>query len=180
MARQFPQQFTRADSRNADGTARLLALLLVFATVTFGFAGCMEHLAPDYDQSIVDGLITANEQTMTLFASISSGTIASSFPTREATYNSVIGEFDALRLEVMARPPPQPPSFRAPTADGKTPDAADTAPSARSLKTIVQKLSQMRKADQSGPMSAEIVGLYKNSYELSFSQVLTYEKTLKR
>jgi hypothetical protein len=180
MARRFLQQFTRANSRDAVGTARLLALLLVLAIATFGLPGCMEHLAPDYDQSIVDGLTTANEQTMTLFASISSGTMASSFPTREATYNSVIGEFDALRLEVMARPTPQPPSFLAPTADGKTSDTADTAPSARSLKTIVQKLSQMRKADQSGPMSAEIVGLYKNSYELSFSQALTYEKALKR
>ena len=155
MARRLLQQFTRADPRDVVGTARLLALLLVLVTTSVGLPGCMEHLAPDYDQSIVDGLASANEQTMILFASISSGTTASSFPTREATYNSVIGEFDALRLEVMARSTPQPPSFLAPTADGKTSNASGTAPSARSLNTIVQKLSQMRKMDQSGPMSAD-------------------------
>jgi hypothetical protein len=38
----------------------------------------------------------------------------------------------------------------------------------------------MRSKDQSGPMPADVVAIFKNNYELSFSQALTYEESLKR
>jgi len=155
-----------------------IALLVFVATATSTLVGCMAHLAPDYDQAIVDGLTKANIQAMTLFASVSSGTtVTSPFSVREEAYNSTIGEFDALRLEILARPAPQPPSFLAsPTNAGGPP----TAPSANSLKTVVNILTQMRDRDKSGPMPVVVVEAFKNNYVLSFSQALTYEKALKR
>jgi len=155
-----------------------IALLIFVATASCSLVGCTAHLAPDYDQAIVDGLTKANIQAMTLFASVSSGTtVTSPFSAREQAYNSTIGEFDALRLEILARPVPQPPSFLAsPTNAGGPP----TAPSANSLKTIVTTLTRMRDRDRSGPMPADVVELFKKNYELSFNQALTYEDALKR
>jgi hypothetical protein len=162
---------------------RRITLLVLVAAAISNLVGCMAHLAPDYDQAIVDGLTKANEQAMTLFASVSSGTtLASPFSAREAAYNSTIGKFDALRLEVLARPVPQPPSSRASPTNGAALGAAGPprAPSANSLTTIVKSLTQMRNRDKSGPMPADVVALFKNNYELSFSQALTYEEALKR
>jgi hypothetical protein len=133
-------------------TAALWLLLL---------GGCAIHLAPDYDQMLVNGLLAANEQTETLFATLSSGT-SMPFPQRQPAYDAVIGRFDALRLEATARP--NPPGSQAPTS--------------RILTTIVAKLTRLRDEDRSGSLTPVLVGLAKNSYELSFEQALTYERAL--
>jgi hypothetical protein len=150
--------------------ALLLSLMIVLV------AGCHAQLAPAYDSSIVDGLTRANEQTMTLFASVSSGTtVASPFTDREKTYNELIGEFDALRLQAEARPAPQPPTFGASGAS-----TAAKAPTAGILTTIIDGLTQMRKRDESGPMPVDVVAIFKQDYELSIKQAFTYEKALQR
>jgi len=142
-------------------------------------------LAPEYDKALVDGLASANEQTLILFASISSGTIKSSFAAREATYNLIIGKFDALRVQAIARPTPQPAILgflKLDSNSGQTPAPSDRlkAPTPDILANIVDKLTRLRDQDMAGPLSADVIAVYKNSYEVSISQVLTYEKALQR
>jgi hypothetical protein len=157
----------------------IVTLLLALIAST----GCTVQLAPDYDKTIVDGLTSANEQTLTLFASISSGASPASFATREATYNSIIGKFDALRVQAMARPTPQPwflkglgsnPSQESNTSDHLKPPTPDI------IGNIIKNLTRMRDQDKAGTLTADVVAIYKNSYELSITQALTYEKALQR
>ena len=86
----------------------LFAALVFVLAASLSLPGCTTQLAPDYDKTIVDGLTTANEQTLTLFASITSGVSRASFSAREPNYDLIIGKFDALRVQAMARPTPQP------------------------------------------------------------------------
>jgi hypothetical protein len=164
---------------------RLIAPLLVAFLVSLPLAGCTVQLAPDFDKTIVDGLTSANEQTLILFASISSGTASSPFSAREVTYNSIIGKFDALRVEATARPTPQPLILKYLGLGGhpsQAPSDSDhlTAPTPDIIANIVDKLTRMRDQDKAGPMTADVVAIYKNSYELSINQALTYEKALQR
>jgi hypothetical protein len=97
-------------NRNSQPGARTrcgIAVAFLSAAILL-LAGCAVQLAPSYDTSIIDGLTSANEQAMTLFASVSSGTEGSPFSDREKTYNELIGKFGALRLQALARPTPQP------------------------------------------------------------------------
>ena len=164
---------------------RLIAPLLVAFLVSLPLSGCTVQLAPDFDKTIVDGLTSANEQTLILFASISSGTASSPFSAREVTYNSIIGQFDALRVEATARPTPQPLILKY-LGLGAHPSQASsatdhlTSPTPDILANIVDKLTRMRDQDKAGPMTADIIAIYKNSYELSINQALTYEKALQR
>ena len=156
-------------------------------TLTFILAcvlcACTTQLAPGYDKNIVDGLTGTNEQTMTLFASLSESG-GSPFSGREATYNAIIGKFDALRLEAMARPNPQPPGLGfligSNNKTGSNISERLKAPTPDILAKTVAELTRMRNQDKAGLLTADLVALYKNSYELSFSQALTYEKALQR
>jgi len=93
----------RRPARRCGGIATALLSLAILL-----MAGCAVQLAPSYDTTIIDGLTGANEQAMTLFASVSSGTEGSPFSDREKTYDELIGKFGALRVQALARPTPQP------------------------------------------------------------------------
>jgi hypothetical protein len=134
-------------------------------------AGCTVQLAPSYDTTIVDGLTSANEQAMTFFASVSSGTEGSPFSDREKTYDELIGKFGALRLQALARPS---------AATASEPENRLKAPTPDILATIIDKLTRMRDTDKSGALTKEFVALFENSYELSITQALAYEKALQR
>jgi hypothetical protein len=148
-------------------------------------AGCTVQLAPSYDTTIVDGLTSANEQAMTLFASVSSGTEGSPFSDREKTYDELIGKFGALRLQALARPTPQPAILNylelTPSAEtASEPGNRLKAPTPDILATIIDKLTRMRDKDKAGSLTKELVALFENSYELSITQALAYEKALQR
>ena len=84
--------------------------IIATLAVAVVLAGCGVRLAPNYDRSIIDGLGRANEETMTLFATVASGAPKNTFPARSQTYDELIGKFDALRLEAQVRPSPQTPA----------------------------------------------------------------------
>ncbi len=160
-------------------------LALRTAVLLLWLTGCTAHLAPDYDATLVAGLVAANEQAETLFATLSSGTTAATFPQRQPTYDAVIGKFDALRLEAMARPNPHLSDsglLASLAGHPTTPGAANPlqAPTPQVLSTIVAKLTRLRNQDRAGSLSPVLVVLAKNSYELSFEQALTYEQALQR
>ena len=161
----------------------LFAALVFVLAASLSLPGCTTQLAPDYDKTIVDGLTTANEQTLTLFASISSGVSRASFSAREPNYDLIIGKFDALRVQAMARPTPQPWLLKAFGSSSKQESGASDhlkAPTPDVIATIIKLLTRMRDQDQAGTLTADVVAAYKNSYELSITQALTYEEALQR
>jgi hypothetical protein len=164
----------------------LARLVLVF-TIALGFiaSGCAVKLAPSYDRSIVEGLSTANEQTLILFASVSSGVPSTTFANRETTYNGLIGKFDALRIQAAARPMPRP-LFTQIFAGGPSADTAPKeldvlkAPTPGVLDTVLATLTEMRNTDRSSGLTSTRVMLFKNEFSISMEQALVYGKVLKR
>jgi hypothetical protein len=154
--------------------------------VVLGLTGCAIQLAPSFDRSIVDGLAAANEQTMTLFASVSAGTRKEAYGPREPAYNGAIGKFDALRIQAEARPVPRPILHRVfgvgPSVDAEPAEIStlDQAPSIPAIQEIVNTITRMRDQDRSRGLSPNVVAGYKNAYESSIDQAITYEKALER
>lgn len=166
---------------------KCVRLLFAVAILTIATA-CAVKLAPSYDKSIIVGLTQANTEVLTLFSSVSEGTDGKQFSEREATYNSIIGQFDGLRAQVAARPVPR--SLVAEwlglgTTNAKTVDEIDQipkldGPSEEVLLEIVRILTQLKTTDEVGTLDAnKLLGL-RNAYEISFQQVLTYENALER
>lgn len=167
-------------------TFRLILLrLLLPILLALNVAGCAIQLAPMFDKTIVEGLTTANEQTMILFASVSSGSSAASFGTRKPEYDSLIGQFDALRLQAKSRPMPQPPSLFLKTGSlvGARVDqieALSQAPTIEATEQIVVLLTRMRDTDERRGLSRASTGLFKNQFEILIRNALIYEKALER
>ena len=148
-------------------------------------SSCAVRLAPTYDRSIVDGLTTVNVQTLTLFASVSSGVTSATFANREGTYNDVIGKFDALRIQAAARPTPR--SLAAQIfGSGPNSDTAPKnievleAPTPAVIATIVRTITTMRDSDKASGLTPTVVSLFKGEFEISIDQALVYEKALER
>ena len=155
---------------------------------------CATQLAPSYSQSIVDGLNAANTQTLTLFATVSSGVPPTTYAAqRQATYNGLIGQFSALESQVAARPMPQPligTTNMSSLAEWQK--VLETAPTKGSLETIVSVLTKMRDEDAKNGFKAVITGChsaaldpslicgFQNAYTQNFDSALTYEMALKR
>lgn len=162
-------------------SARRWLLALAVALGLFQ-AGCATQLVPEYDPSIVAGLNKANQEAMTLFASVQNGVSASTFSRREATYNDLIGQLDALRIATGARPQPVP---RIGGARADPPeDVADIErfewPTPEVLTELVRTISSMRNTDSAGGLSATLVATFKNAFEISMDQALTLERALQR
>ena len=178
----------------ASRCAARLGAVLALSCLTVGLSSCTIQLAPTYDAGIVTGLNTANTQTETLFATVSSGVTKETFATREPQYNAIIGQFSALDLQVAARPMPQPPSFLMsgpkplPPSDPKLIPLLTDAPTKAALDHIVATLTQMRNLDAQAGLagatcpatpSPAICG-FKSDYEQNFDSALTYETALQR
>jgi hypothetical protein len=156
--------------------------------LVFLLVGCAVKLAPDYDKSIIEALVSANTDTLTLFAELSEGGDPGDYSEREKTYNSLIGRFDSLRVQAEARPIPRPliaewlgfGTTSAETSEDAMNIPRLEGPSADILSEIVSTLQRMRDTDAKGTLWATKVEGFKGSYEISFAQVLTYEKALER
>jgi len=166
--------------RRGDRAIAAMVTLVVVALAS----GCAVKLAPGYDRTLVDGLAEANENAMTLFASVSSSS-RETFDRRENTYNRLIGKFDALRMQAQARPTPRPFVLQIlgigpdPTKAPKDLALLD-APTPKILRTVVDTLTKMRDTDKTQGLNEQLILGFKNSYEISIDQVLTYEKALER
>jgi len=173
--------------------AAVFARFAVLASLVM-LGSCATQLAPSYSQGIVDGLNAANAQTLTLFATVSSGVSSTTYVAqREATYNGLIGQFSALESQVAARPMPQPV-----LGTGSSTTLADwqkvlaSAPTKGSLETIVSVITKMRDEDaqngfkpvitgcKSATLDPSLVCGFQNAYTQNFDSALTYEMALKR
>lgn len=154
----------------------------------FFFANCTVSLAPKFDQGIVDNLSSASAQVFQLLAEVSSGTMPAEFPLIAEKYNSLIGTFEALKLQVNARPVPENKIVEKIIAKANarltqrgistlTP-VGGIAPSATALEQIVANLTKMRDTDQKQGLKALEVQAFKGNIQLYLDQALTYEKFL--
>lgn len=147
-------------------------------------SACTTQLAPPYDQAIADGLTAVNQQAMTLFASVSSGTTSSTYSQRDSNYNSLIGSLDALVLQAKSRPVPKTSVNEKVKAflskrGVNLPEAGD-APSAAAMEQISVTLAKMRDTDKKQGITAFEVAAFKGQVVIYLDQALTYENFLAR
>lgn len=156
----------------------LVAMIAVFLTA------CATTLAPNYDQAVVDGLVSVNQKTMELFASTSSGTSKSDYEEREKTYNSIIGSFDALAIQVKSRPIPKNKITEkvneALRLRGVNVLEDKDAPSATALEKISKTIVKLRDTDKKQGLNAFEVESLKGQAVIYLDQAMTYESFLKR
>ena len=157
------------------------SLLLILCV---GLSACVARLAPNYDKAIADGLVTTSQQLMTHFASTASGTTASSFAQRDATYSSIIGNLDALALQAKSRPTPKSSVGDKVNAylakRGITITDTGEVPSAAALEQISITLTKMRDVDKKQGVTAFEVAVFKGQAVIYLDQALTYENFLER
>lgn len=148
-------------------------------------SGCFTvRLAPSYDQAIVDGLNNTTAITMELLASVNGGSVKESYPEREIKYNSLIGKFDALKMQMNARPFP----------DSKIIDEINSTlakkgipipdksnmPSTHAVGKISETLALMKNTDKKQGITSTEVQAFKGQIVIYLDQALTVENFLKR
>ncbi len=153
----------------------------------FLFAGCAVSLAPKFDQAIVDNLSSTSTEIFQLVAEVTDGVKKDDYSTREDKYNHVIGELDALALQIEARPMPKNKSIdkiigkvndRLREKGLAAIDANETAPSATAIKHITENIAKMKDTDKLQGLTKTEVLVFKNNIQLFLDQALTYERFL--
>lgn len=168
-----------------DVLGRAFVAILAIALLAWPLSGCAIRLAPAYDRTIVDGLTKVNQDTMTLFASVSSGASRASYAKRKDTYDSLIGTIDALRNQAVARPVPRPVGAQI-LGIGPKPGARQQdiprleTPTPAILSAMIETLTAMRDADKDYGLRPRDVTTFKGEFVISMDQALTYEKALER
>lgn len=170
--------------------AKTVLSFLTLLSVLWIAAGCSTKLSPAYDQSTYSSLANLNVKAETLFASLSRGETASSFPTYKETYDQLIGGFAAARMTTATREVP-PLSQRllglsqVRAACGNDPSGC-VNPTPHHLDQVTALLTTMRDTHQQGKLVSELVsgfngqGGFKNKYESEMSRVLGFEAALQR
>ena len=153
-------------------------------------SGCTVSLAPKFDQNIVDNLTDSSTEIFQLLAGVSEGTSKDDYAKRDEKYNQMIGQFEALELQINARPMPQNRTIdkiisKANASLAKrngTPivSVGEIAPSATALKNVIANIEKMKETDNAQGIKKLEVQVFKNNIELYLDQALTYELFLNR
>ena len=122
-------------------------------------------------------------KTLQLFAALAGPGARPPYAEREATYNELIGSFDSLRIQALARPVSDSRIAEELVAsagvDLKTEDIKDIQnPTPEILQKIIDTLTRMRQVDSEGRLSAGMLPGFKTPYEISIDQALTFEQAL--
>lgn len=154
-----------------------ILLLAILAT------GCKTQLAPEYDKAIVEKVTATSEKTMSFLETISNGTSNETYTQREDTYNSLIGAYEALKLQAKARPIPKNTATekinKLLQAKGSNRLSSDY-PSAFAFEEISKTLKKMKEVDQQNGIKPIAVEAFKGQIEIFLDQAITYESFLKR
>ncbi len=179
---QFTRLYRRKNRLSLSHYVRLCVLVSLFA-----LSGCAVRLAPQYNQTIIDDLSSASESVFQLMAEAAGGTKQVSYEKRNDSYNNVIGQLEALELEIEARPIPKNKTIDKIIAKANTSlqnrgvtllTAADTAPSATAVKHIIENITKMKETDQLQGLKTTEVAAFKSFVTLYLDQALTYESYL--
>lgn len=169
--------FWRDAATRRSVTALFTIIVIVFANTLVG--GCAIKLAPSFDQAIFDGLTKANVDAMKLFASTSSG----AYEKRAKAYDDVIGELNAVQVQIAARATPTPPAFllwvAAPAGNKAKANASEALvpPTAADVDTLVKIMTRAKLDDRKGRLRGR-VDFLKEAFAIQMAQALTYEKAL--
>lgn len=156
--------------------------------IAIALTGCAAQLAPQYDQAILDGLISMNKNAQTFFASLGTGVSKDTYPKRADTYAKLIGSLNALEIQVKSRPiPPRADlaSFNALLSKNGVPAIPNDPkftnyPSARAINDASKSLQQMQMMDQDTGLRGFQLTSIKNDATIYLTQAITYETFLKR
>ena len=170
----------------------LVALLTAVVIVSTGAlaGGCAIKLAPAFDKSIFDGLTEANVDAMKIFASATSGP----FSKRAKAYDDVIGELNAVQVQINARgTPPTPPlllQLTAAVGDAEAERhlaALSKPPTSADIDNLIEIITETKRADSKGILLRQSrvthktrLALFKGAFSVQMAQALTYEKALQR
>jgi hypothetical protein len=161
----------------------LISLLIVLA-----INGCTVQLAPQYDQSILDGLISTNKSAQIFFASLGTQVEKETYQGRTSTYANLIGSLNALEVQSKSRPiPPDADLTKINNVISKNtgqaitndPDFSDY-PSARAIHDASTTLQAMQNMDKSSGLRGMQLKALENQVTVYLSQAITYETFLKR
>ncbi|AUC80952.1 hypothetical protein [Lacinutrix sp. Bg11-31] len=156
-------------------------VLLVFSFLLL--ASCKTYLAPSYNQEIITKSTAATTSTFQYFAAIAGGTNKESFTTRKNTYNTLIGQFETLKLLAKARPIPSNKTTQRINnllAERNSPTSSSDYPSAFAFNRIVENLVKMKEKDQASGLNPIVIQAFKGEIEIFLDQAITYESFLKR
>jgi len=160
-------------------TVRVFPIALLLLT-----SACVTQLAPDYDRALVERLNTTNVALMEFFASTSPGVKQTSFAERKKTYDSLIGQLDALTIQARSRPIPENAVTEKVNAalekrGVQILDDGDT-PSATALEKISEAMVKMRDTDLKQGVTPIEVAAFKGLASIYMDQAMTYENYLER
>ncbi len=150
--------------------------------------GCTTQLAPAYDQSVYDGLVSANKDIQALFVAAGGSATKDTYSTRGPAYDHIISELKAVELQIKARPLPNSEALEETNkvlsklhVGGVTvdPNFSDY-PSARSVDDLVNTVQHMQTSDQTMGLRPNLLSSYKNQATIYLTQAMTYESFLKR
>lgn len=144
---------------------------------------CKTYLAPSYSQEIITKSTLAATSTFQYFASISGGTHQESFNSRENTYNTLIGQFETLKLLTKARPIPTNKTTQRINKlleEKNAPTSSSDYPSAFAFNRIVENLVKMKEKDRTSGLNQTVIQAFKGEIEIFLDQAITYESFLKR
>ncbi|PID27338.1 MAG: hypothetical protein CR982_06200 [Candidatus Cloacimonadota bacterium] len=160
------------------------AQLIFVVMITIFLTGCATTMAPNYNRVIVEGLISINKKTMELFASTSLGTNSATYYGRSKTYNTIIGNIDALIIQLKARPKPRNKIIgkvnKYLQSRGVNLLEDEVTPSATALEKVSETITKMRDTDKKQGLTSFEVKLFKGQTIIYLDQALTYEAFLER
>ena len=150
-------------------------------------AGCGVRLAPNYDRDIIDGLARANEDALTLFASVANGAPPGTYSRRVDAYNALQGKLESVGAMVKARGTPQAPAtgiallgvVGVQNAQQQA-DQVMQPSTGPNIEAMIRIVNLMRNDDSKNRLSALSVMTLKNNFSAEMNQALTYEKFLNR
>lgn len=149
---------------------------------------CTVQLAPTYDQSIYDGLVSANKDIQALFVAADTSVTSDTYPTRAPAYNHIVAELKAVELQIKARPLPSPGALEETnkvltklSVGGVSADPNFSYyPSARSVQGLVLTIQHMQVSDRTMGLPPTSLSLHEKQANVYLTQALTYEAFLKR
>ena len=159
----------------------LQAIIVAFALTML--SACTIQLAPDYDQELVAGLDKANEETLTIFASLAGGSDKSDYDDYKERYSKAIGAFTALRQRAETRqlPPLTKRLEKVNFVSAACPqinDCVNTSPDA--IQRVIENLKTLQNRHLNSGIPPDLVNGFETRHQTAIQQALFVERALER
>lgn len=155
-----------------------LGLASSFFALFLLLVGCSAEFTKSYDAALVRGLNAANEEALVFFSEVSAGASTSRFAELAPKYDSLIGKFEALRLQSKARPTPTLGLQLGSKLPGCGRAGECLESSSFALGEIVGTFEGMKDDNRNLGLTAAAVQISKAGYLIAIEQVLVIETAL--